>query len=848
MASETVRVNLHCHSTLSDGIFPPEELARILADDGVFCASLTDHDTCEGSARFRQALSRRGIGCIDGVEITAQSAQGEIHLLAYGIDPLDPGLHASLAEERHRSDQGMRGLVDTVKRVGARGRAPRPGALSAAEAIRLAHAAGGAVFLAHPLSYGLDSRGLDSLLDELSAAGLDGLEAVYAPYAEPDRRMLAERARARGLAVSGGSDLHDTAIEGQSGGVELSRDEWRALRELLLRGRPSPSRPATARPSSSRRGRPGRFALGIVAPTVLAIALFVVSLFALILPRFEAILLERKKEMIRELTNSVVSILAEYAAEEQAGRTTLQKAQDDAAARIRDIRYGKEGKDYFWITDMRPSMVMHPYRPDLVGTEVGWYADANGVRVFVEFVNAVREKREGYVEYLWQWEDDAHRIVPKLSFVKRFPPWDWVVGTGIYLDDVRAEIDAMVRRLIGLSIGIGVALALLLAFVVQQGLAIERGRSAAEAGLRESSERYRALVQASTEGMVMLSGGACTYANATFLDMLGFTEAEIPLHSLADLVDPGDLADPDRAGFHRRRVFRRPRVADSAAALRVPPGREEWQARRHPACRPAFRPRRQEGMDRHGAGPRGRQAGRGPPGPCRGAVGVTHRRNGQGDDPGSLGKAGASGGGKPRCPRDPRHPGRRGHRADESFRAPGRNPGDRAAGRRAGREPVRYRLADHPLPRGRRDPRDLPVGGARARRAGRGAPGGVDRGYHRPRPGREPARRAHGGDAGLLARAERARGDPRPAGRELPHEHPGARGCPADEQARRGRAPCQGAVRGGAGHRHGPGRARAAGRAGPRPRRSRARDHERAAGVHPGHGPALRGAPAHARQ
>ena len=223
MASETVRVNLHCHSTLSDGVFPPEELARILADDGVFCASLTDHDTCEGSARFRQALSRRGIGCIDGVEITAQSAQGEIHLLAYGIDPLDPGLHASLAEERHRSDQGMRGLVDTVKRVGARGRAPRPGALSAAEAIRLAHAAGGAVFLAHPLSYGLDSRGLDSLLDELSAAGLDGLEAVYAPYAEPDRRMLAERARARGLAVSGGSDLHDTAIEGQSGGVELSQ-------------------------------------------------------------------------------------------------------------------------------------------------------------------------------------------------------------------------------------------------------------------------------------------------------------------------------------------------------------------------------------------------------------------------------------------------------------------------------------------------------------------------------------------------------------------------------------------------------------------------------------------------
>jgi signal-transduction protein with cAMP-binding, CBS, and nucleotidyltransferase domain len=282
---------------------------------------------------------------------------------------------------------------------------------------------------------------------------------------------------------------------------------------------------------------------------VLAIVLFVVSIFALVIPRFEAILLERKKEMIRELTNSVASILAEYAAEAAAGRTTLGRAQADAAARVRDIRYGRDAKDYFWITDMRPVMIVHPYRPDLVGADVGGYADANGVRVFVEFVKAARERQEGYVEYLWQWEDDAQRIVPKLSFVKRFAAWDWVVGTGIYLEDVRAEIDAMVRRLIGLSIAIGVALALLLGFVAQQSLAIERSRSAAEAGLRDSHERYRALVEASTEGMVMVNGGSCTWANTTFLDMLGCTGTEIPLHALADLVTPEDLDDPGVRAF-----------------------------------------------------------------------------------------------------------------------------------------------------------------------------------------------------------------------------------------------------------------------------------------------------------
>ncbi len=302
----------------------------------------------------------------------------------------------------------------------------------------------------------------EGLVDQLAAAGLDGIEAVYGPYPPEDRRLLEGLARARGLAVSGGSDLHDTAIEGQGQAVELEPGsgarcaDFSSTAEAAAPGRrareaagaPADARPAERRARAvQRRARPGRFAMRIVAPTVLAIALFVVSIFALIIPRFEAILLERKKDTIRELTYSVVSVLAEYAAEADAGRTTAEKAQADAAARVRDIRYGRESKDYFWITDMRPAMIVHPYRPDLVGTDVGGYADANGVRVFVEFVNAVREKQEGYVEYLWQWEDDAQRIVPKLSFVKRFAPWDWVVGTGIYLDDVRAEIDAMVRRL-----------------------------------------------------------------------------------------------------------------------------------------------------------------------------------------------------------------------------------------------------------------------------------------------------------------------------------------------------------------------------------------------------------------
>jgi PAS domain S-box-containing protein len=541
MRDDEVRVNLHTHSSLSDGALSPEKLAEHLAAQGVSAAALTDHDTVAGLRPFRQVLSHRGVGCIDGVEISTPCEWGEIHLLAYGFDPGHRELAGLLEAARRGRDPGVRGLVDSLKRLGARGGPPRREAPGPREAIRAVHGAGGAVFLAHPLSYDFDRETLEGLVGELAAAGLDGLEAIYPPYPAEDRRMLESLAGRYSLAVSAGSDYHGPGIPDQPAAVAMSEKDWRAFRDRLFQwpgARPrsgAGTGPAGA-PADLRRLRSGRFAARIVFPTVAAAALFILSIFGLIIPGFERALLERKKEMIRELTNSAASILAEYAADERAGRLDRGQAQAAAAARIRDLRYGREGKDYFWITDLRPVMIVHPYRPELNGTDVGGYADRNGVRVFVELVNAIRRREEGYVEYLWQWKDDSHRIVPKLSFVKHFAPWDWVIGTGIYLDDVQAEILSLAGRLVRLSAAIAVLLSLLLLLVVRESLAIERRRRRAESALRDSHERYRALVEASSEGMALVVEGTCTYANPTLQAMLGCSESELALRRLGELV------------------------------------------------------------------------------------------------------------------------------------------------------------------------------------------------------------------------------------------------------------------------------------------------------------------------
>ena len=180
----------------------------------------------------------------------------------------------------------------------------------------------------------------------------------------------------------------------------------------------------------------------IFLPTFTAIALLLAAFWGIILPSVERTLLERKREMIRELTNSAWSILASYHRDEQSGLLTREQAQAQAIAPIQALRYGPEGKDYFWIQDLQPRMIMHPYRTDLNGQDLSGITDPRGAPIFVEFAALVQRSGEGTIDYVWQWKDDPARLEPKESYVRGFAPWGWVIGTGMYTDDVNQEIAA----------------------------------------------------------------------------------------------------------------------------------------------------------------------------------------------------------------------------------------------------------------------------------------------------------------------------------------------------------------------------------------------------------------------
>lgn len=278
-----------------------------------------------------------------------------------------------------------------------------------------------------------------------------------------------------------------------------------------------------------------KFFLNIVLPSLLSILLFIVLIFWYVIPYFETNLLNSKKEMIRELVNSTLSIANKSYQDYQSGMISEEEAKNDAINIIENLRYGVELKDYFFITDLRPFMIMHPYRPDLNGTDLSNHKDPNGKTLFVEMVEKIKSSGEGFVDYKWQWMDDSLKTVPKVSYVAEFKPWGWVIGTGIYIEDVREKIAEIESELILVSIIISSIIALLLTVIVFQNFRSEKKRSIAEKELMISKEKYKTLVEASTEGTAMILGGKLIYSNKLFDNLFESSRIQVFSEDLREL-------------------------------------------------------------------------------------------------------------------------------------------------------------------------------------------------------------------------------------------------------------------------------------------------------------------------
>ncbi len=152
---------------------------------------------------------------------------------------------------------------------------------------------------------------------------------------------------------------------------------------------------------------------------------------------------QQKQIELRHLGELALGIVKEEHAAAQKGEIAVADAQKRAMARLAALRYGSN--DYFWINDMLPRMVMHPIKPEMAGNDLSNYKDPNGKLLFVDFVETVKKEGSGFVPYEWP-KPGFEKPQPKLSYVVGFAPWNWVIGTGVYIDDLKAQTWVSTQR------------------------------------------------------------------------------------------------------------------------------------------------------------------------------------------------------------------------------------------------------------------------------------------------------------------------------------------------------------------------------------------------------------------
>lgn len=174
--------------------------------------------------------------------------------------------------------------------------------------------------------------------------------------------------------------------------------------------------------------------------TVLLVTLLIIAAIALtatlLLQNYrDSMMTERKEETRIHVVNGY-ELLAYYHKKAKKGELTNKQAKEYAAASIRAI--SPPDNKYYWINDDYPKMVMHADIPELDGSDLSNYTGPDGQLIFVEMTEIARTQGSGFIQYMWKKPAtmDPEALYPKISYIKYYKPWGWIIGSGVYIDDI----------------------------------------------------------------------------------------------------------------------------------------------------------------------------------------------------------------------------------------------------------------------------------------------------------------------------------------------------------------------------------------------------------------------------
>ncbi|WP_005036999.1 methyl-accepting chemotaxis protein [Holophaga foetida] len=184
----------------------------------------------------------------------------------------------------------------------------------------------------------------------------------------------------------------------------------------------------------------------IVALTLAPLGVIFLVAWLVLMPVIRKGLLESRREYLQHLTETACGILEGQEAQAKAGAITQAEAQRRALDLIKGIRFGKTGYFYIFTRDLK--IVTVPIKPEMEGKAVDTFQDAKGKLIYVELNKLAREPQGGFLDLMFA-KPGQQGAFPKMNYVKAFEPWGWNIGTGVYMDDLDAEVRAYTLAILG---------------------------------------------------------------------------------------------------------------------------------------------------------------------------------------------------------------------------------------------------------------------------------------------------------------------------------------------------------------------------------------------------------------
>ena len=198
---------------------------------------------------------------------------------------------------------------------------------------------------------------------------------------------------------------------------------------------------------------------------ILVLSLLMLALLGgLMLQQINSGLHAGKAQKTQHVVETSVGILKHFHALETAGTLSREQAQKQAMTLVGSLRYNQT--DYFWINDLTPTMIMHPANPKLDGQNLSGFKDLDGKALFNEFVRVAKSQGAGFVDYRWP-KPGSDEPIAKISYVELFQPWGWIIGSGVYTDDLRTEFRQQALRASAIGLGIALLMAILVSLIVR---------------------------------------------------------------------------------------------------------------------------------------------------------------------------------------------------------------------------------------------------------------------------------------------------------------------------------------------------------------------------------------------